>query len=59
VYDYQNENIQALDEIYDLVNSGKFIFYEDMKIGGVEMCPKMFENFYKGENYGKYYLKIH
>ena len=58
VYDYQKEYINAYNEIWELIKEGRFKFFEDMKQGGVEMCPIMMENFYKGENIGKYYLKI-
>uniref|UniRef100_A0A6B2LLK5 Alcohol dehydrogenase-like C-terminal domain-containing protein n=1 Tax=Arcella intermedia TaxID=1963864 RepID=A0A6B2LLK5_9EUKA len=58
VYDYKEENGNALDEIKRLIEEGKFKFIADERVGGVELAPSLFKDFYEGKNLGKFYLKI-
>ncbi|MFN0117370.1 MAG: NADP-dependent oxidoreductase [Elusimicrobiota bacterium] len=57
VHDYQDEYEQALNELEDLVMSGKIKSKESM-IQGLENAPKAFIGLFSGDNIGKQLVQV-
>ena len=58
VMDYISESPKALDVAQNLIKEGKFEFIMDKNVGPITDCPRLIEEFFLGQNTGKFFLEV-